>query len=286
MLVSNDLQIVRQTFAQPCVPVDSAPAALRSLSSTLGTEQNPRGQPEMNAISKTLFAALFLHLAGCSSYTTVGGAPAYHRGLSDESTGFTFLIGADPATFQRLKGDGYAKDKDHVFYQGRKVEGAQSATFIALSNDYGRDSISGFYQSEPIPGSDGQTLEVLPRMWVRDKNDVYAGTNAIHACDPATFRNLDYSWHVDSRCAYAGALKIVGADPKTFQVINSTFAKDAIHVYSSVGRIVAETQSVTAAIPGADPATFHLIGGKCGVCARDEDYCYSWNEVVSCDRFK
>jgi hypothetical protein len=220
-----------------------------------------------------LFALLLL-LLGCSSYTSIDGAPAYHRSMTSDSRAYTQSIDADKATFVVLSGGDYAKDKHQVFYRGLKVAGADAASFVMLSDRYARDKAHIFSRGEIIPDLDIDTFELLPDGYIRDKNDVYSGKYPLQSCSPKTFRVWKDSWLGDGECLYVGLKKIRGVDFETFEVINRTFAKDSKHVYSSVGGV----------IPGADPATFRLTGFICQVCARDKDRCYSWKGVVSCDK--
>ena len=179
----------------------------------------------------------------------------------------------NPGTFQVLDSGGYAKDNQNVFYQWQVVEGADPASFEAISALYGKDANQVYYQGKMIPGADPEQFALLNIQWGRDGTDVYRQDIPIQACDPASFRFLKNGWQRDDQCVYREGRKIEGGDVASFKVINDWYAKDKNHVYDSFPRI----------IEGADPATFRLKEGKCQVCAQDKNRCYRYEEVVECD---
>lgn len=90
--------------------------------------------------------------------------------------------GADPGTFQVLDG-AFAKDKDFIFYDGKKLDGFDSATFQVLGlGQYGKDENNVVYAGRNIVGADPKTFEVLHERYclayrnalARDKDNYYA----------------------------------------------------------------------------------------------------------------
>ncbi|MDR2882839.1 MAG: DKNYY domain-containing protein [Alistipes sp.] len=76
----------------------------------------------------------------------------------------------------------WACDKDYYYRDGRRVEGADRATFTFFDDngktDYAKDRAHVFYCGHPRPflieGADVETFEVLSHNWVaRDKNNYY-----------------------------------------------------------------------------------------------------------------
>lgn len=92
------------------------------------------------------------------------------------------LEGADPSTFQILKGL-FSKDNNSVFYDTKKLEGIDSKTFQVLGLGlYGKDENSAVYTNRNIIGADPGTFEVLHEKYCRgyrnalakDKNSYYS----------------------------------------------------------------------------------------------------------------
>jgi hypothetical protein len=179
----------------------------------------------------------------------------------------------DASTFEVLKGKGYANDTSNVFYHWQLVEGADPASFEALSNLYGKDARQVYYQGKVIPGANPERFEVMNIQWGRDEKDIYLQDRPILACDPASFKFLKDGWQRDAECAYREGRKVERADAGSFEVLNFWYAKDKNFVYDTFPRI----------IEGADAATFKLREGKCQVCAQDKNRCYRYEEVVECD---
>lgn len=165
----------------------------------------------------------------------------------DEGRGYEFFTveNADPATFKDI-GNAYAVDKERVYYVGLVIDDADPAT-ISIVKEWG---------------------------WSKDSKHIYAGHRRIQTCDFDTFKFQTNDWQADSKCVYRFGEIIQLADPNTFKVMNFYYGKDHRHVFYG-----------NKLIEGADAETFHLFPGECVVCARDKNYCYRENEVVSCERF-
>lgn len=219
------------------------------------------------------FLSLLFFITACATgFQTSAGSVVYVT--IDESWGRRehVLPGADPSTFQVLKGKNYAKDRQSVYYRTQLVEGALASDFEAFSSTYARDSAHAYYQGKAIPSADPASFVPFDIQWARDQEDIYFQDRPLSACDPKSFGLLKDDWQMDNLCAYREGKLLPGSDPHTFEVLNYFFAKDANQVYSSIGTIIA----------GADPATFQLEKGICMVCARDKDHCYRYEEAVDC----
>lgn len=135
---------------------------------------------------------------------------------------------ADPATFRQLGrpekevnswpgliltvilsgGDDFmhdwACDKDYYYRDGRRVEGADRATFTLLDDgytDFAKDRYRVFYCGSPRPfiveGADAETFELLSkrRNFARDKNNYYEEGRIIsyeYAVEEGLIRAMEY----------------------------------------------------------------------------------------------
>ncbi len=119
-------------------------------------------------------------------------------------------IKADAESFERLD-QGFARDKDGVFYKGKrqskldplslrilspsfvsddscvwfvtertiKPTKASPSSFVALGFAYGKDQQTGFYMDKAIRGSDPATLRPLTDGVAMDSNSVYASNRSV-----------------------------------------------------------------------------------------------------------
>lgn len=116
----------------------------------------------------------------------------YYKWISGPRFWVVELADADPATFKVLS-LGLAKDKNHVWKDDSKVEGADAGSAKAIE---------------------------AGRVWL-DANHVWFNSNAIEGADPKTFEAIGDGYHYrDAKKVYwiFNVVKIVeGADPKTFK---------------------------------------------------------------------
>lgn len=66
---------------------------------------------------------------------------------------------ADPETFKRIVGTDYSTDREHVFYDGKKLENSDGLSFRVLDDDYCLDKNNVYYYGE-ITGADPATFKV------------------------------------------------------------------------------------------------------------------------------
>jgi hypothetical protein len=221
-----------------------------------------------------LFILFSICLSACASgYQPSGGGYVFVSWNESAGKVEVPVVGADRATFEIFDQNGYAKDAQQVYFEGRTVEGAQAATFEAVSKLYGKDAAGVYYQGRVLPGAEPGSFKVINLQWGQDAGDVYFQDRPLEACDPETFELLKDSWQKDSQCAYREGRKLPNADAASFEVLNYWFAKDRYQVYDDIPRV----------IPGADAATFKLRPGICQVCAQDKNHCYSYEKVVACE---
>jgi hypothetical protein len=210
-------------------------------------------------------------LSACGGYSSSGNTVTF-KSCSENGCSTTTVKEADPQSFESLQGD-YAKDRHHVYFSGKPVQGADPQSLKVLSDIYAKDNARAYFRDKPIAGADsGSFVEISGGSYGRDKNDIYISGDAIGACDLPSFRWLKDDWQVDSKCAYERGTKLPNARPESFVVIDESYAKDAEHVYSSV---------TDKAIAGADVATFKSQG-LCYSCGRDKNRCYDGAQPAPC----
>lgn len=99
----------------------------------------------------------------------------------DEGHGkrYHLIEGVDQASFTILENNRFAKDQYHVYFEGRKINGASPKGFVVLGDHkygYAKDELHAFLHKEIIIDADPTSFEVLQFPYSKDKNDVYCGT--------------------------------------------------------------------------------------------------------------
>lgn len=173
---------------------------------------------------------------------------------------------ADPLSFMFIDRDSlgsisyaraYARDRKHLYYYGKIVEGASISNFGVKGLKYGYllDEQHIIYKGRVLTMPDPDTFEVLAykyrrdAYYTKDKNHVYLGNEIIEEADPKTFditedeKNAGYA--TDKNHLFYEGKPIVLVDPKTFSVIKYGYGKDDNHVFYK--------ESI---IEHADPRTF------------------------------
>jgi hypothetical protein len=79
---------------------------------------------------------------------------------------------ADLETFEAMEISRFSRDKNHVYYFGFLIEGADPKTFIPLNSVYSRDENHVFFENCQIEGVDLPTLHVYYN-FAYDKNFIY-----------------------------------------------------------------------------------------------------------------
>ena len=118
------------------------------------------------------------------------------------------IVGADIETFLVVN-DLYAKDKNHIYFEGRQMIGVDVNTF------YIDDSVV----------KDDKQVYFLP--WGYDEDIL-----VVEGADPLTYKRLaEYSsWGKDHAHYYFGSFKL-DVDFDTFTFLGSAWAKDVNHLY-------------------------------------------------------
>lgn len=172
------------------------------------------------------------------------------------------LEGVDPATFFVSifeSGFMYTGDKDAVYFDNKKIEGASPALFsyIPEHEDYAMDDDQVFFRGEAIEGADPDSFALVDEggVWARDKDSVFYGGIEQKSFDASTFQLVSgYNYVKDKNHVVHNGDVLKVADPTSYQLLEfaggpqEEYAKDKYVVYFE-GKF----------IPGADPATFQIV---------------------------
>ena len=107
---------------------------------------------------------------------------------------------ASPDTFEIIETSfdkTYAKDHQHVYFNGALIPTALAASFQLLSKDYSYDAERVYYRGQEIVGADPNSFTIieLPHVaYSKDQYSVFWETKVIVDADPATFK---VAWQED-----------------------------------------------------------------------------------------
>jgi hypothetical protein len=200
-------------------------------------------------------------------YLYIYSSYGYHQFISLE---------ADPGSLVILNG-GFARDRDHLYLRGKKVEKGDPDTFVDLPGPYWKDknqayvyryAYEGGSGAHVIEDADADTLEVLEgdplQRIAKDKDSLFLYWNRLKDINPDTFRVLQptkkYPDYSDSFYATDGVkvlffevfemptdlfLHVVeNADPTTFKSFDDIFATDKTSLYGH-GKVVKDITPTT-----------------------------------------
>ncbi len=123
----------------------------------------------------------------CSSGYRNSGDAVYYEYWNEGSGQQKTKLDADPKTFTIFTFDAYAKDAQSVFYEGRKIAGADALTFEALGDFYARDKNYGWYGNDTIQNSHGPSFRVVNDYYSTDGYDYFYTNLPLHMANPAGF---------------------------------------------------------------------------------------------------
>lgn len=218
-----------------------------------------------------------------STYKKLG---VYGKDAKGVYLGFQLLLDVDYNSFELIKGS-YAKDKNHVYYLGQKIEGADLATFEVGS--IVKDKNHVYSGMNIVQGADPATFVYIGNSgFGKDKNHVFYGLDVDNRFNPKTFSVVGNFYAKDDRIVYVlspkmyadSAGQIMGADPMTFTPVlfNGKFPEE----YPGYSKDANNVYFFTSKITGADPATFEILPKSKGSWwnARDKNHVYDRNSVV------
>lgn len=217
------------------------------------------------------------------------------------------VVGYDSETFKALRFNSHAKDKNHAYYCGRIIEGADPETFKPVNKEYSVDANSIFYMEkrrsnaspeslrilkgkfaldsdsvyysyESISEADPETFKILKKGYSRDKNYVFYENRTLHEVqEPDQYKVLCHLWGRDSQRYYFKGAEIKGADYNSFQIlrtssVSSSYAKDKNHVYYCS---YFQSKIEVSIIEGADIKTFKIVSNNMSGSAKDKNGFYN-----------
>lgn len=143
----------------------------------------------------------------------------------------------------------YAKDKSSVFYEGRKLSGAESSTFELISYGYAKDRQHVFFRNVIVDKADPSTFTAFTEnensmgetVYAKDKQSIFINDKRFPEADIATFKILDEKYTIDKNGVYFRMKKVKNADLLSFKVfphfIGDADAEDKNHRYGE-GKVV------------------------------------------------
>lgn len=142
----------------------------------------------------------------------------------------------------------YAKDASSVFYMGRIIVDANSATFKLMEpehttflkvkhNGYMSDK-RRVYSHGVALSSDKESFRYLGDNIGIDINHVYLGGEIIKDADAKSYEYLGHSYGRDSNKVFIGDIVLEGANPSTFRVKLNRTATDGTLNYDEYGNML------------------------------------------------
>jgi len=145
--------------------------------------------------------------------------------------------GANPKTIKVLN-QFYLKDDKNVFFNDKKILGADANSFIALDkeNGYAKDKNSVYYFGQKVEGANAKTFEVISDgEYSKDDKNVYASGEIIKGADPETFREFpetSYSRDKNNLYYYYGEDKFLGKiDENNFEFLDDFIIRNGNEIY-------------------------------------------------------
>ncbi|MFO0764161.1 MAG: DKNYY domain-containing protein [Candidatus Gracilibacteria bacterium] len=190
---------------------------------------------------------------------------------------------ADGKTFSYL-GNSFAKDKNHVYFTGRIIKGANPDKFKFASGSFSQyviDDKNVWYGDEAIPLVDIETFSYLGNSFAKDKNHVYFTGRIIKGANPDKFKFASGSFSqyvIDDKNVWYGDELLQDRDPGTFGLIYDIFP----HEYTKDKENVWYNREI---IVGADPKTFELLRPTDGLTtySKDKNYVYLNGKKIDID---
>lgn len=156
----------------------------------------------------------------------------------------------------------YSKDKNNVYYDFQKIEGADIKTFEPEGFFIGKDKKGVYYKTHKINGIDVNSTEVLENEFYKDKNNIYYRNKKLENFKPENFEVISSSLVGQNEDFYYftkdenNNIKFIllenkNVDAETFEVLDEEYTKDKNNVYYK-GKI----------LKGADVKTFDIHYNK------------------------
>ena len=172
------------------------------------------------------------------------------------------VVDADPSTFEDL-GNGYARDDQKAFLEGKIIKGADGKTFRCLEKPYAVDASHVFYKYTMMTGADPKSFMIHGQYLTEDENDYFWCGEPIHVADKKTFviigdKDDEFThWAKDKYNAYyMGKQPVPLADYNSFHLIKEIDSMGVQGCYAADKYRVYYKDHI---VEGADPETFTEI---------------------------
>ena len=223
----------------------------------------------MVKISRLLYFTVAFSLV-CMILTSCSRSPRYKndgkqvtwQGTDIWAGHWSKVVDADPASFEDL-GNGYARDDQKAFLEGRIIKGADGKTFKCLEKPYAVDADHVFLLGTMMTGADPKSFKMHGQYLTEDKNDYFWQGKPIHVADKRTFviignkDNYWTQWAKDKYNAYyMGEQPVPLADYDSFHLIKETNSRGVQGSYAADKYRVYYKDHI---VEGADPETFTEI---------------------------
>lgn len=195
--------------------------------------------------------------------------------ILDNDTQLRIINDVDIETFEDL-GNYYAKDKNYAYFKGRRIIGADAASFTM--NEYGipSDQNGAYVEGYIIVGADASTIQKIPNSpYHKDKYSVYFQEIPLLGSDPKSFKVLKdpssqtQKYGIDQNNFYQTYFPVGNVDVNTLEVIGNGWFKDKDHVIFD-----------NAIVSGLEPKTFQILSDS---IVRDDNSVYYLYRFTSKD---
>ncbi|MEZ0052009.1 hypothetical protein ABIA30_003021 [Mycobacterium sp. MAA66] len=206
-----------------------------------------------------------------------GSFHSYDRRFAGDRANVYFegrrIVGADPASFVLLADrEGWAKDRGHVYHHDRPVS-SDPAHFVVLEGGLAKDSTAVYWSDGAVVSDDPAHFAVVSNddhyLFTKDAHAVEVNGALIADADPATFRVLFGGYARDRQAIFYFTDRVADADPASFQTLAGSYARDARHAYW-----------MGAAIPGVDLTSFRVLNANLE-CSADAAHAYYRDSIVA-----
>ena len=155
----------------------------------------------------------------------------YAKGKDDKNIFYGTCKIENPNTLIDLYGI-YMKDNLAVYYNNRKIIGANPKSFEIIYEEWSKDDKNVFFEGKKMKNIDCESFEQVKGYFVKDYSKVFYKDSLIINAHPKTIKTFD-NWDFirDDKAIFFHAKKIEKADLKTFRTLENEYAIDKNYVY-------------------------------------------------------
>lgn len=189
-------------------------------------------------------------------------------------------LDADPKTFEILGDDNklWARDKDHVYIGGVKLDFLNPKTFQVIKGLYAKDHKTVACDYLPIKEADVATFKLKEFQNEAGKKVIMGiDKNAAYTCSERGYRRLvsnsidefrpiKEGFYRDKTKVWWNSISVPNANPDSFEVLGGGYATDGNRVYYHGSEVV-----------GADLSTFKVTSDY---HAKDKNHKYKFEDRV------